>query len=90
MDKPTNDIERAADAAFEAFSDHVRRAGGELDTIVIYGWATGLEPNAISASFVGEGETIDAQDLLAFLLANASELGKRLGLEIQIHGAREG
>lgn len=88
--EPRNPLEAAANAALERFEELVIEAGGRPGAAMFFAWTEGLEPNAVSASMGGDDAMGDPREILAFLLAQATELAKALGLELKLINIGEG
>ncbi len=82
-DAPTNPLEAAADAAMEAFDAAVRELGGETVTTMVFAHTRGLSPNAVTSVNTEDEDLADPRGLLSFLLAQATEVAKSLGIELQ-------
>jgi hypothetical protein len=82
--EPSNPLEVAADLALRMFDAEVIRLGGQPRTAVIFAWTDGLEPNAVSGCSSIEEGMAEPEQMFAFLVAQAMELGQAIGVTLKM------
>src|SRR5262249_25769708 len=87
---PKTAMEQAADVARPVFETEVMRLGGVPDPAVIFAWADGLTPSAVSACYSNNDDLADPRGLLAFLITQAQEMAKEIGLTLYLVGGGQG
>jgi hypothetical protein len=77
-DMPDTPVARAADDAMTVFRERVEEAGGTVEEVAIFAHVRDMNPSAISAGHGFE----NGGDLLAFLLAHADAVARRVGFHL--------
>lgn len=86
--EPRNVVEQAADAAISVVEAMLVEAGGTLDRLYVTFSASGLPDGELDAVTASAGLDADvdeaARELVAFLVTQAAQAGKALGVDIRV------